>query len=220
VRGNQSVATSVVELSTLIEDSAAARRALPPRGSERESPLPEIKVDVARLPANRASWSPSTPDRSDERDGLHRRMRPSRSSRTRAIFRQDRRERRQPLSVDIERPFDDSRATPTIDPMKVSLKVNGKPTSIDAPPDMPLLWALRDVLDLKGTKYGCGVGQCGACTVHLKGSPCARAAADLDAAGRRGDDDRGLSRTARIRSSARGTRSTSRSAATARRVRS
>jgi aerobic-type carbon monoxide dehydrogenase small subunit (CoxS/CutS family) len=55
--------------------------------------------------------------------------------------------------------------------MKVSLKVNGKPTSIDAPPDMPLLWALRDVLDLKGTKYGCGVGQCGACTVHLKGSP-------------------------------------------------
>src|SRR6476619_4837643 len=55
--------------------------------------------------------------------------------------------------------------------MKVSLKVNGKPTSVDAPPDMPLLWVLRDVLELKGTKYGCGVGQCGACTVHLKGSP-------------------------------------------------
>jgi aerobic-type carbon monoxide dehydrogenase small subunit (CoxS/CutS family) len=55
--------------------------------------------------------------------------------------------------------------------MKVSLKVNGKPTSIDAPPDMPLLWVLRDTLDLKGTKYGCGVGQCGACTVHLKGAP-------------------------------------------------
>ena len=53
--------------------------------------------------------------------------------------------------------------------MKVSFKVNGKPASVDVAPDMPLLWVLRDVLDLKGTKFGCGVAQCGACTVHLNG---------------------------------------------------
>ena len=55
--------------------------------------------------------------------------------------------------------------------MPISFKVNGKPTTVDVPPDMPLLWVLRDVLDLKGTKFGCGVGQCGACTVQLKGAP-------------------------------------------------
>lgn len=51
--------------------------------------------------------------------------------------------------------------------MNVTFKVNGKSASVDVPPDMPLLWVLRDVLDLKGTKYGCGMAQCGACTVHL-----------------------------------------------------
>ncbi len=53
--------------------------------------------------------------------------------------------------------------------MKVSFKVNGKAASADVAPDTPLLWVLRDVLDLKGTKFGCGVAQCGACTVHLNG---------------------------------------------------
>jgi isoquinoline 1-oxidoreductase alpha subunit len=55
--------------------------------------------------------------------------------------------------------------------MSVTLKVNGKSTTVDVPPDMPLLWVLRDVLELKGTKFGCGIAQCGACTVHLKGAP-------------------------------------------------
>jgi isoquinoline 1-oxidoreductase alpha subunit len=51
----------------------------------------------------------------------------------------------------------------------ISLIVNGKEHSVDASPDMPLLWVLRDVLGLSGTKYGCGMALCGACTVHLEG---------------------------------------------------
>ena len=54
--------------------------------------------------------------------------------------------------------------------MKIQLTVNGRPTTVDAPAEMPLLWVVRDLLDLKGTKFGCGVGVCGACTVHLAGA--------------------------------------------------
>ena len=55
--------------------------------------------------------------------------------------------------------------------MSIKLTVNGRAHTVDAPPDEPLLWVLRDVLDLKGTKFGCGIALCGACTVHLDGEP-------------------------------------------------
>ncbi|THD84273.1 (2Fe-2S)-binding protein [Aliigemmobacter aestuarii] len=63
--------------------------------------------------------------------------------------------------------------------------VNGTPREVDVEPDMPLLWLLRDVLGLTGTKYGCGIAACGACTVHLNGAPvraCQTLAGDLEGA--------------------------------------
>jgi isoquinoline 1-oxidoreductase alpha subunit len=53
----------------------------------------------------------------------------------------------------------------------MQLSVNGKPVEVDAEPDMPILWMLRDVLNLTGTKFGCGIAACGACTVQLDGQP-------------------------------------------------
>ncbi len=53
----------------------------------------------------------------------------------------------------------------------ITLTLNGEPRDVDVPGDMPLLWVLRDVLALTGTKFGCGIAQCGACTVHLEGEP-------------------------------------------------
>ena len=66
--------------------------------------------------------------------------------------------------------------------MATNLTVNGRAAAVDATPDTPLLWVLRDVLKLHGTKYGCGIGQCGACTVHLNGEPTRACLTPLSAA--------------------------------------
>ena len=68
--------------------------------------------------------------------------------------------------------------------MKFELNVNGRPHSIDVEPQMPLLWVLRDVLNLKGSKFGCGIGQCGACTVHLGGRAVRSCSTPMSAVGR------------------------------------
>jgi isoquinoline 1-oxidoreductase alpha subunit len=63
-----------------------------------------------------------------------------------------------------------------------SLTVNGTRQTVTAPAEMPLLWVLRDVLGLTGTKYGCGIAQCGACTVHLDGAPVRSCSVPMSAA--------------------------------------
>jgi len=67
--------------------------------------------------------------------------------------------------------------------MSYAIKVNGQERSVEAPGDTPLLWVLRDDLHLTGTKYGCGIGQCGACLVHVGGAPVRSCQLPLSAVG-------------------------------------
>jgi isoquinoline 1-oxidoreductase alpha subunit len=79
--------------------------------------------------------------------------------------------------------------------MMISLTVNGKSYQADVEPDTPLLWVLRDALGLTGTKYGCGVALCGACTVHVNGEPARSCSAQIaEVAGKRVTTIEGLSR--------------------------
>jgi isoquinoline 1-oxidoreductase alpha subunit len=69
--------------------------------------------------------------------------------------------------------------------MAITFKINGQTRTVDVPGEMPLLWVLRDVLDLKGTKFGCGIAQCGACTVQVNGTAirsCTRRVATVEGA--------------------------------------
>jgi isoquinoline 1-oxidoreductase alpha subunit len=69
--------------------------------------------------------------------------------------------------------------------MATTLTINGEQKTFDVPPDMPLLWVLRDVLGMTGTKFGCGIAQCGACTVHLDGAAVRSCVLPVSAVGSR-----------------------------------
>ncbi len=66
-----------------------------------------------------------------------------------------------------------------------TVSINGQPREVTADPSTPLLWVLRDIVGLTGTKFGCGIGQCGACTVHLDGTPVRSCSTPLSAVGTR-----------------------------------
>jgi isoquinoline 1-oxidoreductase alpha subunit len=67
--------------------------------------------------------------------------------------------------------------------VRYTIQINGKAREVDADPQMPLLWVLRDLLDMKGTKFGCGKSFCGACTVHLNGAPTRSCVTPISAVG-------------------------------------
>ena len=81
----------------------------------------------------------------------------------------------------------------------IKLSVNGRPREVDVEPEMPLLWVLRDVLDVKGPKFGCGIAQCGACTVQVNGEPVRSCSFPVSAAaGKRVVTIEGLARGGRL----------------------
>ena len=69
--------------------------------------------------------------------------------------------------------------------MNITLSINGTPRQVDVDPDTPLLWVIRDVLGMTGTKFGCGMALCGACTVHLDGQPIRSCVTPVESIGRR-----------------------------------
>ena len=101
--------------------------------------------------------------------------------------------------------------------MPYQLNLNGRSTTVDVPADMPLLWVIRDVLGMKGTKFGCGAGLCGACTVHLNGRAVRSCQTPVSARRtHRSPRLKGSRRTERMPSSSHGRNWTCRNAATAR----